>query len=56
MAGGIKRPPKSWLKGETLKILTEEWNEMAADEQMECYEFLRAKVEKNRKEGWTSRL
>ena len=56
MAGGIKRLLKYLLKAEAAKILGEEWDEIPADEQIEIYESLRAKVEENRKQGWTSRL
>ena len=44
------------LSAEAAKILGEEWREIPNDEQMQIYEILRDKVEKNREEGWTTRL
>lgn len=47
---------KSLLSAKTAKLLGDGWNEIPTDEQKEIFEMLRAKVEQNRKEGWTSRL
>ena len=47
---------KYLLNAKAAKSFGEDWDKKTADEQKEIYEILRAKVEQNRKEGWTSRL
>jgi hypothetical protein len=46
---------KHLLKSSVVKILTEEWDQVPEDEQIETYEYLRGLVDKNRAEGWTTR-
>ena len=47
---------KYLMKGKTAKLLGENWGTLPENQQQYIYETLRAKVEENREQGWTSRL
>jgi hypothetical protein len=47
---------KRLIKASVAKLLEEDWDSIPADEQWEIYEYLRAKVDKHRAEGFTTRL
>jgi hypothetical protein len=47
---------KYLMKEKTAKFLGENWDKLPENEQQYIHETLRAQVEQNRKEGWTSRL
>jgi hypothetical protein len=47
---------KYLLKPAVAKMLGEDWNEAPEDELIETYEYLRGLVDKNRADGWTTRI
>ena len=47
---------KYLLPSETAKMLGEDWHDAPEDELIETYEYLRGLVDKNRADGWTTRI